>query len=176
MQVLWQWICWRSCQKLITTYSDVADTSIKTAGPEEIPFTTCTGKRIWRTPNHTKSPKYSPVTYLKALVPIQLPQRESTEYMSGNLFFRCKSCLNNITRCFMKFEAKQNPPVVWAEFLALNIFMYWAEPPRFSQGLFSPQNTTGVLFEWCGIIGDAENRIWWNLVLHPFLHPFCWFC
>jgi hypothetical protein len=35
--------------------------------------------------------------------------------------FRCKSCLNNIIRCFMKFEAKWTTPVVWAEIL----FKFW---------------------------------------------------
>jgi len=36
-------------------------------------------------------------------------------------------------------------------------------------------NTTGVLLLWSGIVWHAENRIWWNLVFHPFWHPFCWF-
>jgi hypothetical protein len=35
--------------------------------------------------------------------------------------FRCKSCLNNITRCFMKFEARWTTPVVWAEIQ----FKFW---------------------------------------------------
>ena len=43
--------------------------------------------------------------------------------------FWCKSCLNNITRCFMEFEAKRTTPVVWAE-IELKfwhwMFTYWA--------------------------------------------------
>ena len=35
--------------------------------------------------------------------------------------FRCKLCLNIITRCFMKFEAKWTTPVVWAEIQ----FKFW---------------------------------------------------
>jgi len=39
-------------------------------------------------------------------------------------------------------------------FLALNIYVLSHNAfPRAS----SPQNTTGVLFEWCGIVWDAEN-------------------
>jgi len=62
-------------RKSITTYSDVADTSIKTAGPEEgIPSTAFTGlqKNMENIRDFTTSTKH-PVTYLKALVPIQLP-------------------------------------------------------------------------------------------------------
>jgi len=33
----------------------------------------------------------------------------------------CKSCLNNISRCFMKFEARWTTPVVWAEIQ----FKFW---------------------------------------------------
>ena len=43
--------------------------------------------------------------------------------------FRCKSCLNNISRCFMKFEAKWTTPVVWAEIQLKYwhwMFTYWA--------------------------------------------------
>ena len=32
-------------------------------------------------------------------------------------------------------------------------------------------NTTGVLLLWSGIAWHAKNRIWWNLVFHPFWHP-----
>jgi len=35
--------------------------------------------------------------------------------------FRCKSCLINISRCFMKFEAKWTTPVAWAEIQ----FKFW---------------------------------------------------
>ena len=41
----------------------------------------------------------------------------------------CKSCLNNIARCFMKFEAKWTTPVVWAEIQFKFwhwMFTYWA--------------------------------------------------
>ena len=34
---------------------------------------------------------------------------------------RCKSCLNHITRYFMKFKAKWTTPVVWAEIQ----FKFW---------------------------------------------------
>jgi hypothetical protein len=63
-------------RKSITTYSDVANTSIiKTAGPEgNPPSTTPTGlQNHMKNTDHTKSTKHSPVTYLRALVPIQLP-------------------------------------------------------------------------------------------------------
>ena len=74
-------------------------------------------------------------------------------------------------------------PVVWASTLFLGREISSSnfgteclriEPPHYTQGLFSPQNTTGVLLLWWGIIWDAENGIWWNLVFHPFGHPFCW--
>ena len=35
-------------------------------------------------------------------------------------FFRCKSCFSNMTRCFMKFEAKRTPPVVRAEYQVIS--------------------------------------------------------
>ena len=43
--------------------------------------------------------------------------------------FRCKSCINGITRSFMKFEAKLTTPVVWAgiQFKFWHwMFTYWA--------------------------------------------------
>ena len=43
--------------------------------------------------------------------------------------FWCKSCLINITKCFMKFEAKWTTPVVWAEIQFKFwhwMFTYWA--------------------------------------------------
>jgi len=51
-----------------------------------------------------------------------------------------------MSRWFTKFGAKRTPPVVWAEYQ----FIFWHEylrnePPRSTQGLFSTQNTTGVL-------------------------------
>jgi hypothetical protein len=52
-------------------YSDVVDTSIKTAGPEANPFYNINMKNIHQIIQN--QPKISQVTYLKALVPIQLP-------------------------------------------------------------------------------------------------------
>jgi hypothetical protein len=61
-------------RKLITTYSDVVDTPVKTAGSVGIPFYSI----YWLAKEYQehriiqKIPKHRPVTYLKALVPIQL--------------------------------------------------------------------------------------------------------
>jgi ribonuclease HI len=43
-------------KKSATTYSDITDTSIRTAGPEEIPFTTSTGLQ-----KKTKKNKHKPL-------------------------------------------------------------------------------------------------------------------
>jgi hypothetical protein len=64
-------------RKPITTYSDVANTPINTAGSKKNPFYNI----YWlaneydehRIMNHIKPPEHSPVTYLRALVPIQFP-------------------------------------------------------------------------------------------------------
>ena len=46
----------------------------------------------------------------------------------------------------MKFGAKRTPPVVWAEYQIIFGTAYLCnEPTRSTQGLFSPQNTTGAL-------------------------------
>ena len=59
--------------QLQTTLTLRIHTSINIAGLEGNPFYNI--KIIWKTPNLTKLIKHSPVTYLMALVPIQLPWR-----------------------------------------------------------------------------------------------------
>ena len=96
--------------------------------------------------------------------------------MWGVVFTACIVFLYLFLFLFMKFEAKWTTPVVWAE-IQFNFwrwtFTYWAT--TLYPGPLSPQNTTGVLQLWTKIAWHAKNWIWWNLVSHPFWHPFCWF-
>ena len=77
-----------------------------------------------------------------------------------------KSCLNNITRCFMKFEAKWTTPVVWAaiQFSFWHwMFTYWAT--TLYPGPLSPQNTTGALFydqESFGMLKTGFGETWFS--------------
>ena len=92
-----------------------------------------------------------------------------------NVPFLMQIEFNYITRCFMKFEAKWTTPVVWAEIqfkLWHWIFTYWAT--TLNPGPLLTSKTTGVL-QWSKIAWHAENRIWWNLVFHPFWNPLCGF-
>jgi len=89
--------------------------------------------------------------------------------------FRCKSCLNNITRCFMKFEARWTTPVVWAEIQFKYwhwMFTYWATTlyPR-------PLFTSKQEYFFCDqeSFDMLKTRFGENLDFHPFWHPFCWF-
>ena len=85
--------------------------------------------------------------------------------------FRCKSCLNNITRCFMKFEAKWTTPMVWAEIqfkFRHWMFTYWATT-LYPGPLSTSKHDRSTSFM-------IRNRLTcWNLVFHPFWPPFCWF-
>ena len=86
--------------------------------------------------------------------------------------FRCKSCLNNITRCFMKFEAKWTTPVVWAEIrFKFGIACSRIEPPHSTQGLFFHLKTRQEYFFYDQESFDMLKRILWNLVFHPFGTP-----
>ena len=62
--------------------------------------------------------------------------------------FRCKLCLNNITRCFMQFEAKWTTPVVWAEIQFKFwhwMFTYWATT-LYLGPLFTPKHDRSISF------------------------------
>ena len=103
-------------------------------------------------------------------------QRGSTEQMSWNVTFLCKSCLNDITRWFMKFGAKRTTPVVWTEIQ----FKFWhwvstlqATTPQ-PGPLFIPKQDRRTAFMIPNHLGV------WKIFLvkvgfPPFWHPFCWF-
>ena len=88
--------------------------------------------------------------------------------------FRCKSCLNSITRCFMKFEAKRTPPVVWAEsqFIFWHwIFMYWATTLYPGPLCTSKHDRSIFMMRNCLTCWKLELV---DLVFHTFWYSFCW--
>jgi hypothetical protein len=58
---------------------------------------------------------YNAYTISVAGIPSIVPEVVDGAKVLKMSLFRCKSCLNNTTRCFMKFEAEWTTQVVWAE-------------------------------------------------------------
>ena len=84
---------------------------------------------------------------------------------------------NKITQVDGSQSLGPNGPPQWSGQNISSFFGTWylSNEPHSTQGLISPQNTTGVLLLWWEIVQNAKIRIGWNLVFHPFWHPFCWF-
>ena len=76
-------------RKSTTTYSDVADTSPKTAGPEGNPFYSI----YWLTKEY-KEHQICSITYLKALVPIQLSRRHASTHATLHKLGNANSVAN----------------------------------------------------------------------------------
>ena len=111
-----------------------------------------------------------------AMALLRLYQRGSTEQMSWNVTFLCKSCLNDITRWFMKFGAKRTTSVIWTEIQFK--FCYWVSTLQAT----TPQ--PGPLFilkqdRRISIMIPNHPRVWKVYLVKvgfsPFWHPFCWF-
>ena len=96
--------------------------------------------------------------------------------MSWNVTFLCKSCLNYITRWFMKFGTKRTNPVIGTEIQFK--FLHWvstlqATTPQ-PEPLFIPKQDRRTSFMM------PNHPMVWNLYLvqvgfPPFWQSFCWF-